>query len=450
MKRTTFIFLLGFAFSFILLSCHSNSKKKTEWTEEQKRKYFEEHIAYTYGNGFMLPKTDSANFEFFVNNFYPECTAKNRYNPYVYAFEENYIDSLNYDKNRTLIRITIDPCFRIPYCLILEKKKDKAYFTMKETNGNGGYYSGILVSTSTIIVNINLYDSISNELHKLNFWNLKKDTTCGLGSDGETWDIEAIDKGKYNLIERWVPYECGNSTTKTLGKIGIYLEELFTKHQTKILLRGPKNQDLKQVDYISDKKHYILQIMDILGIKFDNIPKVKSKILYDNSGAPGFKEQKGDTIIYWSTGGMGWADYPYLKSILNNPDFGRTRYITNVNNDGWVYVGYIGPNKFIIKNKTIYYVDEDDSNAVKMLFSPYLFSKNKKVIKYYPNCKYPDTLTLGYSWRINNKSYYKVGIKCNSKYGELHRSYIFDMNYNIWQYDSTVLDQKYVNQADEN
>ena len=59
----------------------------------------------------------------------------------------------------------------------------------------------------------------------LNFWTLAADTTCHGGLDGETWIFESIDKGKYNVLSRWYPQECGNMTTKQLAQLGLRLRE---------------------------------------------------------------------------------------------------------------------------------------------------------------------------------------------------------------------------------
>ena len=162
-------------------------------------------------------------FEYFIDSLYPEIRAINKADAFIYAFEEPYIDSTNLAKDKSWLRITVDPCFRTPYCIILEKKNNKSYLTTKVTDGQGGYYTGKLVFSLTEIFSDSLYNVVSKELNELDFWTLDKDTTCLGGNDGESWTFEAIENGKYNIIIRSVPLDCGNSVTKKLGQIGTML-----------------------------------------------------------------------------------------------------------------------------------------------------------------------------------------------------------------------------------
>jgi hypothetical protein len=225
MRKSLVIFLI----TLTVFSCKKNRTneigQKVNWTEQQKRIYFEDSIANRMYNGTYGQGDSLNNFDIFSRIMFAEIKAKNKNDPYIYAFEEPYIDTTQIDSNKFWFRITVDPCFRIPYCLIVEKKIDKTYLTVKMTNGSGGYYSGTLDFSLTKIFSDTVYNNISNELHQLNFWKLGEDNISG-GSDGETWTFEAIENGKYNLIDRWVPQLYGNRTTKQLGQLGMRIKEM--------------------------------------------------------------------------------------------------------------------------------------------------------------------------------------------------------------------------------
>jgi hypothetical protein len=122
-----------------------------------------------------------------MNEQYPDLKSKNKYDPFVYALEEPYIDTTQIDSSKYWFRIVVRPCFRLPYCFIFEKKNGKSFLTTKITNGDGAYYTGVLISTMRFPFGDTLYNKISSQLQSLNFWKLGKDTTCYGGFDGETW-----------------------------------------------------------------------------------------------------------------------------------------------------------------------------------------------------------------------------------------------------------------------
>lgn len=213
----------------ILASCRQTSHEKpiikteSEWTTERIKKYFKDSIAHRKYNG-RIGQSESLNdFDNFSKYILKDIKAKNIGDPYILGFDEEYIDTTKIDKNRKWFRISVDPCFRIPYCLILEQFKDRSELILKMTDGHGGYYSGFLNFFRKQNFADTLYSNISKELHQLDFWTLTKDTTCGSGTDGEQWTFEAIENGRYNILTRWVPLRCGNQNTKRLAEIGVRL-----------------------------------------------------------------------------------------------------------------------------------------------------------------------------------------------------------------------------------
>jgi hypothetical protein len=191
-----------------------------QWTEEQKRAFFNDSISI-----FRIGSVDSSNeFSYFFKKHYPDIKAKYS-DAFIYAFEEPIIDTSQIDTAAHWFRLTVEPTFRLPYCLIIEKKKERASLTTKVTNGSGGSHSGTLALNIKYPLADTVYDNIVNQLKVLNFWALGRDTTCQGGMDGETWILEAIDKGRYNVISRWSPQRCGDSTTRQLAQLGLRIRE---------------------------------------------------------------------------------------------------------------------------------------------------------------------------------------------------------------------------------
>jgi len=217
-----------------LVSCNevTNSKDKLSieppvLTEKQKRKIFADSLAFkteTLPYGSDSPTI----FQRFIRQYYPVQNSRLANDPFFYALEEPYIDTTKIDSSMLWFRITVEPCFRLPYCMVLEKISGRVYLTTKASNGSGCYNPGVLAYMSKFHINDTVFNNVLNKLDSLDFWNLGYDTTCHGGLDGETWIFEAIVNRKYNVIYRWYPQGCGNDTTLALGNIGTRLRK-FSK-----------------------------------------------------------------------------------------------------------------------------------------------------------------------------------------------------------------------------
>jgi len=247
MKTSSYITFL------ILLLTSSNHVDKTrivsqtneKWSQDSMIKYFKDSIAYRMYNGQMSEGDSLNNFDKFSKYILADIKAKNISDPFILGFGENYIDTTKIDTTKKWFRVSVDPVFRTPYCLILEQKGNESVLTLKMTDGHGGYYCGYLNFVSTQLYGDSLYSSISNKLRDLNFWNIKEDTTCGGGTDGEGWTFEAIENGLYNIVSRWVPLNCGNDITRRLALIGV---ELRNKSQFKNYLQVRTGMTKKEID----------------------------------------------------------------------------------------------------------------------------------------------------------------------------------------------------------
>jgi hypothetical protein len=187
--------------------------KEMVYTEANARKFFEDSIAGPDEKEFTSEK-----FPRFLKRLYPNAKTKTR-NALIYAMEEPFVDTTRIDTAKQWFRVTVNPCFRRPYSMIVEKSSGKSSLTIKVTNGFGCQYPGVLASTTKFKFVGELYDTVTTKLASLNFWALGDDTTCHGGLDGEEWLIEALDKGKYNAIYRWVPQSCGDNTTRKLANM---------------------------------------------------------------------------------------------------------------------------------------------------------------------------------------------------------------------------------------
>jgi len=210
------------------------------WTDEQKRIYFQDSIAYRMYNGKLGMGDSINNFEIFSRIMLSDIKAKNKDEPLIFALEEPYIDTTKINNDKYWFRVVVEPTFSKAFCLIVEKKYKRTYVTLKLTDGYGSYYTGLLNFSITKVYPDTLYTNISKVLHKVNFWNLGKDTLNVHGIDGENWTFEAIENGKYNIIKRWCPEAYGNRITRELGN---YVIEILKKTDLWDLVFEEKKKD---------------------------------------------------------------------------------------------------------------------------------------------------------------------------------------------------------------
>ncbi len=239
MLRLLFFLLL------VVSSCKSDNDKteNSSWTEEQKRIYFQDSIASKEYYGFAEGKRLS-NFSVFSARMFSHIKAKNK-DPLIYAFEEPYIDTTKIDNKKSWLRVTVNPAFRVPYCLIVEKINGKTYLTSKMMNGYGDDLENTLAFSLTTIYSDTLYNSVFKELRKLDFWELSNaNPNLESGVDGEGWTIEAIEAGKHNRVYRWVPQHSRDEATRRLGKLGIRLRETSKVLETWAIVKDKNSEQL--------------------------------------------------------------------------------------------------------------------------------------------------------------------------------------------------------------
>jgi hypothetical protein len=186
------------------------------WPEQSKREYFINKGLGEYNN--------RSAFLNFMDRHYLGLKAKNKSNPYPFAFEEAYIDTTKVDSTKKWFRVLVEPCFRLPYALIVEQVKNHYTYTIKVINGDcndaGSFYLKMMPRFPDAIgTNIFL------KLDSLNYWNLKAESNVGW-LDGETWTYEAINHGRYNFIRQRMPQFCKNNELIALYKlVGLWKKE---------------------------------------------------------------------------------------------------------------------------------------------------------------------------------------------------------------------------------
>ena len=235
----TFIIIV---ISSIFLSCHYQQEdpplpasKANKYSEAEARTFFKDSIA---GSDFKEFTSDK--FIQFLKRFYPDLKTITQ-SALLYAMEEPLVDTSNIDDSDEWFRVTVDPCFRNPYSIIVKKEASKCLITLKITNGFGCQYTGMLTSLTNFVYSKESFDTITRNLSNLHFWSLKKDTTCHGGLDGEEWLLEAVSNGNYNAIYRWAPQSCGDSTTRKLAEIVKHLAARSRLDEILSVLGAPKS-----------------------------------------------------------------------------------------------------------------------------------------------------------------------------------------------------------------
>jgi hypothetical protein len=234
-----------------LYSCKEKSSPVVDsqpWSEEQKRKYFDDSIS-EYGTFWKSHVDDTVSkFTRFFQTHYPGIKAKNWNDPFPYVFKEEYVDTTRIDSSKRWFRLMVNPLFRTPYCFVLEKRSNQSILITKMTNGLGGQNTGRLVFDMELPAKDSLFNYVFNELDNLSFWSLPgQDTSCLRGYAGEAWIFEAIQDGKYNYIIRWGPDKCGNDTSRTLGKIAKALNDFSRLNKIQELLKSIPHTDNSKI-----------------------------------------------------------------------------------------------------------------------------------------------------------------------------------------------------------
>ncbi len=215
------------------ISCNKPMKEESvRWTENQKRSYFEDSIAFRYCYGVtdefvngrsILNGSPLNHFSIFMDSLYPDLDAVNKYDPYLYAFEEDYFERENKKKNLDKIRIICDRTFGFVRCVTLYKTGNRTYLTSKITNGQGGYNTGVLVFSLTQTFSDSLFDVYFARIKEAGFWTMEHECWDEIGCDGDTWNFEVIHNGDYKKIVRWHPAGRPNTATGLMYQIGAEL-----------------------------------------------------------------------------------------------------------------------------------------------------------------------------------------------------------------------------------
>lgn len=89
------------------------------------------------------------------------------------------------------------------------------------SNGAGGYGPGEIVIDSCLTISENEWNSFSNIIKEIDFWNLSPiEKTQVIGYDGAQWILEGSKENTYHMVNRW------SSDDKETSKACLYLLEL--------------------------------------------------------------------------------------------------------------------------------------------------------------------------------------------------------------------------------
>lgn len=161
--------------------------------------YFPEHIFY-------YDKSD-LKFSERMNHI-----VDNRYSEQLRGMKEPSLLELSKDKSVKCYRFTWLRTFHHPMAFRIEVQKDNTgILTITENDGTGGSKPGKMNSINTTPISANEVLQFQQSIIQNKFWELPSSEHSN-GRDGAQWIVEAVEEGKYHLVDRWSP-DIGKSLT---------------------------------------------------------------------------------------------------------------------------------------------------------------------------------------------------------------------------------------------
>jgi hypothetical protein len=163
-------------------------------------------------DGYFLASRDASGFEY--ESYFsvkgtgtlPYGFVGERYADHLKALAEKPLPRRAEDAQNHLYRFTCMRSFHEGFCVLLEIMPDgAAHLTYKLESGRGGYGAGSLKMAGQMNVPKTSGQEFADFVETAGFWTLPRDDPDHPGRDGSIWIIEGINKGKYQVIQRWTP-----------------------------------------------------------------------------------------------------------------------------------------------------------------------------------------------------------------------------------------------------
>lgn len=193
--------------SLFLLSCNENDRSDNVSINDsiKLRNYFAKHLSYCDGCYLQSPFDPFIQKEF--NGYTLDIRIRRSISSFLYALEEEGL--LKNQRSEEIFRFLWLRSFDVPIVFKIEKFKDnKILYTVKYTDGKGGYYPGVLKAKLEKILDVSIWKKFSTIVSEASYYQLKPFDTSRymkFACDGASWLIESKSKGKYNFVLRWSP-----------------------------------------------------------------------------------------------------------------------------------------------------------------------------------------------------------------------------------------------------
>ena len=172
------------------------------------------------------------------------------------------------------------------------------------------------------------------------------------------------------------------------------------------------------VDSLHKKIKYDSILKNIKNLKIDSLNFYKLDI-------------KGDTQFLWTPGSSSRMDRKDYTNFIDFENFGKTNFFYYISDDGAIYNISLSLKRFIKRNDTLFFEDDETKNY----FTPIFVPEMRRNLNYISNWKPKNNCSLFKSfinkyWIINGK-YYMLELQGDCKGTPLKVRYFIDNQLNV-------------------
>lgn len=231
------IAICGMISSFMFQSCIKDSQEvcHVNGVSSECFRYYADSLAYTQFGGTLRDTNDKRSFKYFEKNYGPELICQlTDYEKLVYysLFESPFkVDTI--DSNTFIIRLMRIKPSSSPICYKIERNYIGTFFTISESDGNGGQYPGLPSFSCTI----RIPDSTGK--HFEDQFNVKHVNTMKEFNriiHRERWIIEIVKSKQYHLLKYSPTGETdSNNIIYNIGNNLLKAEEFYSSNRKRKL-----------------------------------------------------------------------------------------------------------------------------------------------------------------------------------------------------------------------